>query len=460
MVTPLPMTVGAPPPTTTCSCTFVSSPISTMPPLVRMGAWNQTFVGRPAGRHRRHGRWRPPSARVPGRAGRSSGPRRGSSGGVACGRGAGGRGGGDDSRCHLGPQHLAVAGPRECREQPQIRHVSTSRAARASTAVSSSARGTTWLTRPQSNALAAMTSWQRNAHLPGAAVADHERQPPGDADAGRTANERSDLPDDHVVGRHGEVTGQVQLVAPAENHPVEARERRLAASDDGGLHRDELADPRHVVARALTERPVLVQSVPTPSLESWILPARLDCGARSIKISRFWVPNVEFPAQQARRATGMVDFLPPVRSTMITGVRSVGDQDTGPTVMAVIFSEAEVDLRLEGIDELSRSPLAPACPRRYRAASSMSTTRTGQVAFGRSSGRRSRPVCSTRICPPSAGCRWGSGSRARPRGMCDRSPTRSGSEGQLRIRRSACQRPRVIGGCLRRRTVAPCGLCW
>src|SRR5262245_30452180 len=64
--------------------------------------------------------------------------------------------------------------------------------------------------------------------LSGAPVADHDRQPLRRASGRHRAVFGTDVPDESVVDHDREVAGHLQLVAPADRDPVDARDRRLA----------------------------------------------------------------------------------------------------------------------------------------------------------------------------------------------------------------------------------------
>src|SRR6266542_4474796 len=65
-------------------------------------------------------------------------------------------------------------------------------------------------------------------HLAGAPVADHEREPLRRAAGGDAAHLHADLAEPRMVRRDGEVTGAVELISPADRHPVDPGDGRLA----------------------------------------------------------------------------------------------------------------------------------------------------------------------------------------------------------------------------------------
>ena len=90
-------------------------------------------------------------------------------------------------------------------------------------------------------------------HLARAPVPDEQRQPLGGAAGRHAAARRADVAEDDVVRGHGQVAGQVELVAAADGHPVEPRHDRLGAGPDGVDGGDEVAHPGPVVVGALEE---------------------------------------------------------------------------------------------------------------------------------------------------------------------------------------------------------------
>ena len=90
-------------------------------------------------------------------------------------------------------------------------------------------------------------------HLASATIADEQRQPLRGAAGRHAAARRADVAEDDVVRGDRQVAGQVQLVAAADGHAVEAGNDRLGASPDGIDGRDEVAHPGPVVVGPLEE---------------------------------------------------------------------------------------------------------------------------------------------------------------------------------------------------------------